>query len=238
MSLYNTHIERLANLQSVFGFDASQVQQGSKEWHLLKLGILSASKADCIVAGKETAKRQEYMASLINQICTMHIEEEKQFKQLEHGKKYEGPARDLLSVELGFVDIKEIPFMYMDESLRVGVSPDGIFDNTIIELKSPFDGTNYFRFMLFEHNKKEWALQCQFQLYATKADRHVFAMYEPRAKLCSPLCMSETVKDDKEQERLANAIPEFIADMDKALGKLGVKFGDHFAYLKSLRAGE
>lgn len=55
MSLYNTHIERLAKLQSVFGFDASQVRQGSADWLMLKLGVLSASNADKIVAKRDSA---------------------------------------------------------------------------------------------------------------------------------------------------------------------------------------
>lgn len=235
MSLYDRAIAQLTGLESVFGFNPALVQQGGSDWLSIKLGVLSASKADCIVAGKETAKRQGYMASLINQVCTMTIDEDKPFKQLEHGKLYEGAARDILSVELGFAEIKEIPFIFMDESLRVGVSPDGVFDNAIIELKSPYNGENFFRFKCFDYNKKEWALQCQFQIYAAKAEKHVFAMYEPRAKLCDPLFKIETEIDDSEQKRLSDAIPQFISDMDKELSKLGVRFGDHWAYLKGLR---
>lgn len=236
MSLYDRAIAQLTELKPVFGFNPAQVQQGTKDWQHLKLGVLSASKADCIVAGKETAKRQGYMASLINQVCTMTIEDDRPFKQLEHGKLYEGVARDILSVELGFVDIKEVPFIFMDDSLRVGVSPDGVFDNAIIELKSPYNGENFFRFKCFDYNKKEWVLQCQFQIYAAKAERHIFSMYEPRAKLCNPLFKIETQIDDAEQKRLADAIPQFLSDMDKELEKLGVKFGDHFNYLKNNRS--
>lgn len=235
MSIYNNAIAHLNSLQDVFGFNPADVEQGSKDWLLLRLGCLSASNADCIVAGKTTAKRQGYMASLINQICTMTIDDEKPFKQLEHGKLYEGAARDALSADLGFAEIKELPFIYMDNDLRLGVSPDGVFEDTIIELKSPYNGENFFRFRCFDYNKKEWALQCQFQIFATKAKRHIFAMYEPRVKLCDALYWLETEPDPGEQRRLGEAIPEFIADLDKALESLGVKFGDHHKYLKQQR---
>ena len=235
MSLYNTHIMRLANLQDVFGFDASQVQQGSADWLMLKLGVLSASNADKIVAKRDSATRATYMASLISQVCSCVIPEEMNFKAMEHGKLYEPAARDALSVALGFVNIQEIAFMFSDESLRVGVSPDGLLDNTIIEIKCPFNGENFIKFAAFETNKKDWAWQAQFQLFAGKADEHIFCQYDPRMVLCNNLHYVKTERDDAMQKTLADAIPQFIADMDQALNKLGVTFGDHWKHIKNNR---
>lgn len=235
MSLYNTHIMRLANLQDVFGFDASQVQQGSADWLMLKLGVLSASNADKVVAKRDSATRATYMASLISQVCSCVIPEEMNFKAMEHGKLYEPAARDALSVALGFVNIQEIAFMFSDESLRVGVSPDGLLDNTIIEIKCPFNGENFIKFAAFETNKKDWAWQAQFQLFAGKADEHIFCQYDPRMVLCNNLHYVKTERDDAMQKTLADAIPQFIADMDQALNKLGVTFGDHWKHIKNNR---
>ena len=235
MSLYNTHIERLANLQSVFGFDASQVQQGSADWLMLKLGVLSASNADKVVAKRDSATRATYMASLISQVCSCVIPEEMNFKAMEHGKLYESAARDALSVALGFVNIQEIAFMFADESLRVGVSPDGLLDNTIIEIKCPHNGENFIKFAAFETNKKDWAWQAQFQLFAGKADEHIFCQYDPRMILCNNLHYVKTERDEAMQKTLADAIPQFIADMDQALNKLGVTFGDHWQHIKNNR---
>lgn len=235
MSLYNTHIERLANLQSVFGFDASQVQQRSADWLMLKLGVLSASNADKIVAKRDSATRATYMASLISQVCSCVIPEEMNFKAMEHGKLYEPAARDALSVALGFVNIQEIAFMFSDESLRVGVSPDGLFDNTIVEIKCPFNGENFIKFAAFESNKKEWAWQAQFQLFAGKADEHIFCQYDPRMVLCNNLHYVKTERDEAMQKTLADAIPQFITDFDAALNNLGVTFGDHWKHIKNNR---
>lgn len=235
MSLYNTHIERLANLQSVFGFDASQVQQGSADWLMLKLGVLSASNADKIVAKRDSMTRATYMASLISQVCSCVIPEEMNFKAMEHGKLYEPAARDALSVALGFVNIQELSFMFSDESLRVGVSPDGLFDNTIVEIKCPFNGENFIKFAAFETNKKDWAWQAQFQLFAGKADEHIFCQYDPRMVLCNNLHYVKTERDEAMQKTLADAIPQFIADMDQALNRLGVTFGDHWKHIKNNR---
>ncbi len=235
MSLYNRAIAQLKSLEPVFGFDPTVIQQKSADWHVLKLGVLSASNADKIVAKRDSEGRQSYMASLISQICSCTLPDELPFKQLEHGNLYEPAARDALSAALGFVEINELPFMYMDDSMRVGVSPDGVFGNSIVEIKAPFNGENYIKFAAFGGNKKSWKWQAQFQLFATQADEHIFCQYDPRMVLCNNLHYSVTEKSEADQATLRDAVPQFIEDMDAALNSLGVTFGDHWKYLKQQR---
>ena len=235
MSIYSAAVDQLSGLTDVFGFDPLEVPQGSPEWHLMKLGVLSASKADKIVAKKDSEGRKTYMASLISQVCTCVLPDEFSFKQTEHGHQYEPEARDALSVALGFVDIHELPFMYADDSMRYGISPDGIFDNTVCEIKAPYNGENFFKFACFGATKSEWRWQRQFQIFSSGAERHIFAQYDPRAVLCQNLHYVETEADERDQKTLADAIPQFISDMDAALQSLGVTFGDHWKYIKGNR---
>ena len=235
MSLYNTHIERLTKLQSVFGFDASQVQQGSADWKIMRYGVLTASKADKIVAGKETDGRATYMSELISQIISCESGDESSFKQTDWGKLYEPAARDALSAKLGFVDIKEIALMYHDDKMRVGISPDGVFDNTVCEIKAPYDGTFHVKHMAFKSVKSEWQWQRQMQIFATGCERHIFCTYDPRVVLSNNLHVTETFADEKKQATLRDAIPSFIHDLDKALESIGVTFGDHWKHIKSNR---
>lgn len=236
MSLYDKAISKLSQFESVFGFNPALVQQGSHEWHVLRLGCLTASKADKIVAGKDTDGRATYMAELISAIVNCAADEDSGFKQTEWGKAYEDAARDSLSVALGFVEIKQVPLMYMDNSMRVAVSPDGVYGNTIVELKCPYDGTHHIKHMAFTAVKKEWQWQRQFQLFGTGAERHIFATYDPRVILSRNLHYTETVADEKMQSTLRDAVPQFIADLDSALAKLGVEFGQHWKYLKDNRS--
>jgi exodeoxyribonuclease (lambda-induced) len=235
MNLYDKHIKILSGLTDVFGFNPAEVEQGDPEWHSVRAGVLTASNADKILMKKGTQGRQTYMSSLIAQICTCKAPEEMPFKALEHGKLYESVARDALSVSLGFVDIKEIAFMFKDESLRVGVSPDGLFDKTIIELKCPLNAENYFNFAAFDTSKSAWEKQCQFQMWAAGAERHIFAQYHPDVVLCENLFWRETEADPAIHKELDEKVPEFIREMDMALASLGVKFGDHHKYIKQQR---
>ena len=235
MNLYDKHIEILQGLEPVFGFNPANVQQGSPDWHVMRLGCLSASNADKIVAKRDSEGRQSYMASLIDQVISCEVDDSPSFKQTEFGKLWEPVAREALSAQLGFAIIKELPFMYMDGRMRVGVSPDGVFDNTIAEIKCPYDGANFAKFAAFEGMKKSWRWQCQFQLFATGAERHIMAQYNPRIKLCDNLYFSETLRNDADFATLSDAVPQFIEDFDAALDKLGVEWGSHWRYLKDNR---
>lgn len=236
MKLYDRAINQLASLEHVFGFDPSKVIQGSDDWRVMRFGCLTASKADKIVAGKDTDGRATYMAEIISDIINCASGDDSSFKQTEWGKLYEPEARDVLSVELGFVDIKEMPLIYMDESMRCAVSPDGVFDNTVCEIKAPYDGTNHVKHMAFDKVKPEWQWQRQFQLFGTGADQHVFCTYDPRVILSKNLHYTITDLDEKKQATLRDAVPQFIADLDAALLKLGVEFGAHWKYLKQNRS--
>jgi hypothetical protein len=236
MSIYDRAMAQLKSMENVFGFDPTTIEQGSLEWKIMRLGCLTASKADKIVAGKDTEGRATYIAEIIGSIINCAADEESSFKQTDWGKKYESVARDSLSAALGFTEIKELPLLYMNQHMRVAVSPDGVFDNTIVELKSPYDPTFHVSHMAFGNVKKAWKWQCQMQLIGSGAERHIFATYDPRTILANNLHYTETLPDEKMQATLRDAIPEFISDLDKALAKLGVEYGSHWNYLKQQRS--
>lgn len=229
--IYDKAMQSLKAASSVLGFDATDVEQNSVEWLYMRLGVLTASNADKIVAGIKTATRRGYMASLIKEIVTCEVAEQLPFKQLEHGNLYEPIARDSLSLSL-MDDIKELPFVYKDESMRVGMSPDGAIGNKVVELKCPYDSSVFVKFMCFDEVKKEYHKQQQFQIWVADADGGYFGNYDPRMKLCKEIHFSEVDRDESFMKTLDDAVPQFIHDMDKALESIGVTFGDHWKYIR------
>jgi len=236
MSIYDRAMAQLKAMENVFGFDPTVVDQKSADWHVMKLGVISASNADKVVMKRDSETRATYMASLISQICSCTLPDEMTFKQIEHGNTYEPVARDALSAALGFIEIKELPFLYMDQAMRVGVSPDGVFNDSIVEIKCPFNGENFIKFAAFGANKKAWRWQAQFQMFASGASEHIFCQYDPRMVLCNNLSYAKAELSDADHATLRDAIPQFIADMDEALNALGVTFGQHWEYLKQQRS--
>lgn len=216
------------------GFNPADVEQGSIDWLTMRLGVISASNADKLLSGEKTMTRKSYMASLISDVMTCRVADELPFKQLEWGKMYEDSARDALELALG-VHIQETAFIYKDESMRCGVSPDGYFENVGVELKCPYDSATFVKFACFDDVKREYERQCQFGMWDTGSDYYIFGNYDPRMTLMKQLHFIEFKRDESMMQRFDDAAGKFIEDMDSALEAHGVKFGDHWAHLRGLR---
>lgn len=204
-------------------------RQGSQDWFTLKLGVMSASNASKIVSKRDSATRETYMAELVGQIGTGYQKELDGIAALEWGKQHEEGARSAYEFSRG-VHIAEVPFIFKDETFRLGVSPDGLVANGIVEIKCPFDTTNYIKFLCADKVKPEWRWQAQFQMFVAESEFVDFAQYDPRMKTL-PIKIIRIAKNQKDQETIAKCVPEFIDDMDKMLKKAGLTFGDQWGRL-------
>lgn len=231
--IYDRAIEQLKSeaVSSRFAFNPCDVEQGTSEWLIMKLGVLSASNADKIMAGVKTQSRQTYMASLIKEVATCHVSDELPFKQLEHGKLHEPSAREALSLAK-MENIKEVPFFYSDD-MRCGCSPDGLYgENNGAEIKCPYDSTHFIKLACFDEAKKAYEKQCQFSMWVSGAELWTFANYDPRMTLTKQLCHIDFERDEKVMKTLDDCVPQFIRDMDKALESIGIEFGQHWDLIK------
>lgn len=216
----------LKKFAETYNFPVENLSQGTGDWLRLKLGVISGSCASDVVAKKGSEKRLTYLCDLVAQVCTGVIEE-MNFKQLEWGRQLEGPARSTYEFSTDKV-VTQVPFVFKDETFREGCSPDGLVENERgLEIKCPWDTANYIKFIVAEKIKPEWEWQNQFNLRVLNADEWDFAQYDPRMKK-SPMKIVTIKKDSEKQSILNDAIPEFIADMDKMLAEVGVKFGDQW----------
>lgn len=218
--------KELADMEPVLGFNPNLINQGDPEWHMMRLGVVTASKADCLLAKKGTAKRDGYMAELVAQICTGLIPEEINSKALSWGKENEQAARDAYSAST-FELVGDIPFIYKDNSMRFGCSPDGMCATHGLELKCPWSTRTYIEFVCAGKIKPEYVKQCQFSMWVTGLDRWDFANFDPRMK-SNKLRIVSIERDQKMIERLDDVVNEFTEDMDLMLNTLGVAFGQQW----------
>jgi len=226
MKTYNGIITELKSLESVFGFDPTLVKQGSDEWRIMKLGVISASEIDNVVAGKDTAKRATYMNELVGQVCTGRMPEEVSAKPLAWGKENEASARSAYEFETSS-EIKEVPFIYGDMFMRYGCSPDGILATKGLELKCPYATKTHIEFICNQKIKSEYIKQCQLAMMITGAEAWEFASYDPR--MSKSLLHTVTIgRDEKMISLFQEAIAGFVYDMDKMLAMIGIRFGDQW----------
>lgn len=218
--------EELKAYSETLGFEASIVEQGSSDWLTMRAGVVSASMADNLLAKLGTAKRYGYMAELVAQVCTGQIPEQINARALQWGKDNEEAARMAYSAST-LDHIKEVPFIYKDDSMRFGCSPDGICGNYGLELKAPFASRTYIEFACAGKIKPEYVKQCQFSLWVTGLDYWVFASFDPRMKK-NKLHSVVVERDPKIIDQIETAASVFIEDMDKMLAKMGVEFGEQW----------
>lgn len=204
------------------------IGQGSEEWLTRKLGVISASKADKILMGRKTQGRNDYMCELVGQIVSKEMPEPVSSKILEWGHFNEPAARSALEFDTGLT-MREVPFVYKDETRRCLCSPDAlVVDAPIgVELKAPWTTRVYIDFVCNGKIKKEYIAQCQFSMWVTDYPAWIFACYDPRCNGNMFHAMN-LIRDEEMMKKFDEKIPEFIEDMDEMLDKLGLKFGDQW----------
>jgi hypothetical protein len=217
----------LAALEGVLGFNPSLVEQGSEQWHRMRSGVVTASKAECLLAKPGTAKRSAYMAELVAQVCTGLLPDEINAKSLRWGKDHEEDARDAYSAAT-FEIVGELPFIYKDNTMRFGLSPDGICSKYGLELKCPWASRTFIEFVAADKIKPEYEKQCQFSMWGSDLDRWDFANYDPRMHNCKKLHYVTIERDEKIMLEFDEKGATFVEDMDEMLNNMGVKFGQQW----------
>ena len=217
-----------------YGIAIADAQQGSEMWQILKLGVVSASNVSKAVAKAGSETRNTYMAELCAQIGTGTFEELNS-KYLEWGNFHEDAARSYYEFSTGNV-VKELPFVFKNDSFRAGCSPDGIVSESKgVEIKCPYNATHFIKFLVEDKIKPEYVWQYQFSLWVMDAESWDFVQYHPSMKK-NPMKVLTVYRDKKKWDIFDELIPAFIEDLDKMLAKAGFKFGEQWERIANAKA--
>ena len=211
------------------GFDLSTLEQGTDNWHRARAGVVTASKAHLLLMGRKTLGRLSYIDELLASVATGLCTDEIKAAPLQWGKENEPDARDAYSAS-EFETIKDQGFIYMNDGMRAGCSPDGLIEGEPkgLELKCPWSTAVYMGFAGRGYIKKEEVAQIQFSLMVTDFEKWGFAKYDPRVVNCKKLHSIEVGRDEKMISSLRDGLNMLIDDMDEALNSLGMSFGQQW----------
>lgn len=219
---------------SITGFNVYDLEQGSDEWLISRCGVITASRAHDIIKpgrakGSYSEARKTYMLELIAQVATGRLPEQSQFKQAAWGHENEPLAREAYEAR-EFACVNTCGLIYKDESMRCGISPDGIMEDRGLEIKSPFTTQVHLETLLSGVIKPEYLTQCQYSMWATGLDRWDFCSYDfrMRGRPENRLVVIPQYRDEEVMARFDEEIPKFCAEMDEALERLGFKFGQQW----------
>ena len=146
-------------------------EQRSEEWFHHKIGTISASNAENLVKFDKRSKKyvslDKYkINAAVNKIlCELALEGQEPFVMtdpVKRGMEMERFAREDYE-RLKNVKVNEVGFIYKDDSLLVGCSPDGLVgDDGSVEIKCPNSKTHLEYLRLGPPDK--YVNQMQFQM--------------------------------------------------------------------------
>ena len=192
------------------------IEQGTPEWHQLRLGKVTASRVADILATTRTgpsASRQNYLIELALQRSTGTIEPSYTNAAMEWGTQTEPQARAAYEVETGnFVD--QVAFIDHPTIAWFGCSPDGLVgDDGLIEIKCPNSATHWEYFKAKKPPQK-YVIQMQTQLAVTGRKWCDFVSFDPRMPERSQLLVVRVDRDEAFIAELEEKVKQFLSEVE------------------------
>lgn len=199
------------------GLQIFNCAQNTPEWIEARRGVPTASRFDDVMKkgrGKQPSKvRMRYLYELLDEIVSGEPTPEVSVAQFERGHAVEDEAADLYEFERD-VELIRVGFMRRG---RAGCSPDRLIGTDgMIEIKSKLP---YLHWEVIKSDvvPDEHVAQVQGQLWVSGRAWCDFVSYYPRR----PLFVKRVERDDKYIETLAQAVADFVGELDALVAKYG-----------------
>jgi hypothetical protein len=196
----------------------TEIEQGSPEWHALRLGIVTCSNLDALlVSGKGEAgfgaAAFSYMDQLIGERITGEAAEPPlQSRAIERGHELEPVARGLYEAR---EQVTTNPAAIILNH-GIGYSPDGLVaDHGLIEIKTKLPKYQV-GVILGGEIPKEHVAQCQGGLWVSEREWIDFICYWPGM----PLFIRRAVRDEPTIRKLAERVATFHEILDERMNRV------------------
>jgi putative phage-type endonuclease len=198
------------------------IEQGSVEWHLQRLGKVTASRvADVLSKGKsgESASRKNYRTELVVQRLTGVPGESFTNAAMEWGTTTEPLARIAYEAEMG-VFVNQVAFVEHPTIANFGCSPDGVIDNDlIVEFKCPNSST-HIEYLTDDKPPAKYIPQMQCQMAVMGAKWCDFASFDPRLPSDLQLFVVRLERDEEYIKAMEAEVQKFLSEVEEMFTKL------------------
>ena len=195
-------------------------EQGTPEWHKIRLGIPTVSCFERIItaSGNTSAQFYPYIYECVAEWVTgQPTSEWNGNSDTERGHEFEPDARATYEWETG-EQVRQVSFIYRDKDKLVGGSPDGLIVNKItqkgheyskgLEVKCPRP-TIHVSYLVGGEIPKKYIPQAQGSMWLCDMDQWDFTSYHEDY---DPLIVT-VERDEKFSKALDKAVPLFIEQM-------------------------
>jgi len=194
-------------------------EQGTPEWLKARAGLVTASNIPKVLAGKETAKRRDYIYQIVAEILTGEPADEGYVSEdMKRGREQEQFA--CAAYEIKFAQfVEKIGFVVHDE-LRTGASPDRLVgDDGLVEAKCPKTSTHC-RYIFKGEVPTEYKPQMLWQMFVTDRKWCDFVSFDSRLDEKNQLFVIRFERDDAEIERIVKEVKTFLGEVYEIVKKL------------------
>lgn len=187
------------------------IEQGTPEWHALRVGVVTASRfKDVLAKGRGNAvskTREAYAYQIATETITGKSADDTPVNDwMRRGCEREDQARALYELQHS-VAVETVTFCYLNDERSVGCSPDGLVgDDGLLEIKSPRLATHV-GYMLGGKCPTEYKAQVQGQLWVSGRDWCDFVTYCPESHI--ELWRVRVERDEEYIAELAEAVAQF-----------------------------
>lgn len=195
--------------------------QRTDEWYAARLGVITASSCEGIMS---PAMRKTYVNKMLAEIITKQPEPFPMNEHMEWGCLKEDEAR-IAYEDLKGVTVKEVSFVFKDESRKVGCSPDGLVgDDGLVEIKCPMTKTHLG--YIQDGEPRKYFLQMQFQMYVLDKKWCDFVTYDPRLPEPVQLYCKRVYRCQETQDKIHSSITVTVKQIDDFLAKHNLTWKD------------
>ncbi len=197
------------------------IEQGSQEWHLQRVGKVTASRlADVMATIKsgEAATRMNYKAQLVAERLTGAPTESFTSGAMQHGTEQEPIAREAYERAKGSI-VEQVAFVDHPIIPMSGASPDGLVDDGLVEIKSPNTST-HIDTLLQRKIPNKYNLQMQWQMACTGRKWCDFVSFDPRLPEHLQLCVIRVPRDEDLISECEYKVQQFLSEVDNLTSRL------------------
>ena len=145
------------------------IEQRSEAWHDVRLGRITGTKFKNLMSKESTASYQDMLTDIACEIITGRAEETYVNAVMENGIETEPEARKEYE-SIFDIEVKQVGFVTPNEGHKyhewIGISPDGLLEDGILEIKCPLMRT-HLEYIYANKLPSEYRYQVQGQLFVT-----------------------------------------------------------------------
>jgi putative phage-type endonuclease len=198
------------------------IEQGTQEWHALRIGKATASRIADIVRTTKTgvsATRQRYLGELVAERLTGAKADSFKNSEMDWGNEKEAEARNAYTFLRG-ADVEQIAFVDHQTIAMSGASPDGLVGSDgLIEIKCPATHT-HIATLLSQTIDADYITQMQWQMACTGRQWCDFVSFDPRMPQDMQFFCKRVERDDKRIAELELQVGNFLSDVDDTVSAL------------------